>query len=124
MKDAKKSILVMDDSSIVLDTLRAVLEASGYGVTTVASLSELESARASIHPDLFILDVQMPEAFGDDVARVLREVKSVQAPILLFSSLNEDALAARAKDAELAGYVSKNAGLDALLERVSTLLAR
>jgi DNA-binding response OmpR family regulator len=118
----KQSILIMDDSPIVLETLRAVLEASGYAVTTVANLTELESARVSSHPDLFILDVQMPEAFGDDVGRVLREVKRVDAPILLFSGLPEAALAERTRDAELAGFVPKTAGLDALIDRVRALL--
>jgi two-component system torCAD operon response regulator TorR len=124
MTDAKKTILVMDDSHVVLDTLRAVFEGAGYDVATVANLDELESARKGVKPDLFILDVQMPEAFGDDVARVLREVKRVNAPILLFSGLSEDVLAARARDAALAGYVSKNAGLGALLARVESMLGK
>jgi DNA-binding response OmpR family regulator len=122
MTAAKKTILVMDDSTIILETLRAVFEGAGYGVATASNLAELEAARATVQPDLLVLDVQMPEAFGDDVGRVLRDVKRVNAPILLFSSLADEALAERVRDAELAGYVSKNAGLGALLERVTAML--
>jgi DNA-binding response OmpR family regulator len=119
---AKKHVLIMDDSTIVLDTLRVVLEGAGYAVTTAADLTQLEAARAGGAPDLFILDVQMPEAFGDDVARVLREVRRVAVPILLFSSMDEAALRARAEDAELAGFVSKSGGLGPLVARVKELL--
>jgi two-component system OmpR family response regulator len=112
----------MDDSMVILETLRAVLENAGYDVTTAANLRELEDVRALVTPDLFVLDVQMPEAYGDDVARVLREVRQVSVPILLFSSLDDEALATRAREAELDGFVSKNRGVGPLLERVRAIL--
>jgi len=122
MIDGKKMIIVMDDSTIVLETLRMLFEASGYAVSTASDLAELEAVRARAEADLFILDVQMPEAFGDDVARVLRDVRRVNVPILLFSSLEEAALRERARDAEVDGYVSKNGGVAPLLARVAALL--
>jgi DNA-binding response OmpR family regulator len=122
MSSARKTVLVMDDSAIVRDTLAAVLEASGFAVRTAATLDELEAQRAACSPDLYILDVQMPEAFGDDVGLVLRDVQQVGVPILLFSSLDEKLLAQRASEAGLSGYVSKSAGLPALLARVGALL--
>ena len=122
MSSARKTVLVMDDSAIVRDTLAAVLEASGFAVRTAATLDELERQRAECSPDLYILDVQMPEAFGDDVGLVLRDVRQVGVPILLFSSLDEKLLARRAHEAGLSGYVSKAAGLPALIARVGTLL--
>jgi DNA-binding response OmpR family regulator len=119
---AQKTILVMDDSVIVLETLKAVFEANGYTVRTAENLTELEAARAGGEPDLFVLDVQMPEAFGDDVAQVLRDVRSVKRPIFLFSSLEETVLAARAAEAQVDGWVSKSAGVLALLARVRSAL--
>jgi DNA-binding NarL/FixJ family response regulator len=64
----------------------------------------------------------VPEAFGDDVGLVLRDVQQVGVPILLFSSLDEKLLARRASEAGLTGYVSKSAGLPALIARVGALL--
>jgi CheY-like chemotaxis protein len=122
LEGRKKTIVVMDDSEIILETLRALFEAAGYSVSTACNLEELERVRANAKPDLFILDVQMPEAFGDDVARVLKEVRRVRTPILLFSSLEETALRERAEEAEVDGYVSKNSGVGPLLARVASLL--
>jgi DNA-binding response OmpR family regulator len=120
--DAKKTVLVLDDSVIVLETLDAVLRAGGFEVKTALTLEELERQRKSCQPDLFVLDVQMPEAFGDDVGQLLRDVRRVGVPIILFSSLSERALAERTAEAGLTGYVSKAAGVGALLERIQGIL--
>jgi DNA-binding response OmpR family regulator len=117
-----KLVLVMDDSALVLETVRAVLEQGGYAVATAENLEQLETECARAKPDLFVLDVQMPEIFGDDVGQVLREVRKMNVPILLFSSLEESDLARRAREAALDGYVTKRAGMGALLQRVVSLI--
>jgi two-component system response regulator PrrA len=122
MGEAKKTIVVMDDSEIVLETLRAVLEQQGLTVSTAINLAELETHLAASPPDLVVLDVQMPEVFGHDVGLVLKQVRKLRVPILLFSGLDDAVLAEHVQEAELDGYVSKNGGVGALLERVTTLL--
>jgi DNA-binding response OmpR family regulator len=119
---SRKNVLVVDDSSLVLDMVQAALEAEGYEVHTAQDLSTLEERRATNPPDLVILDVQMPEAFGDELGETMREVREVNAPMLLFSSLSDDDLARRAKNAGLAGWVSKKAGMRALVARVKDML--
>ena len=116
-----KTIVVMDDSAIVLDAVRMVLEAQGFAVRTAATLAELEARLGESAPDMFILDVQMPEMFGEDVAQVLRDVRDFRVPILLYSSVEESALAERARDAGVE-HLPKQAGTLALVERVRTIL--
>jgi len=118
---AEKTVLVLDDSPIVLETLAAAL-GTRFQVRTAENLDQLEKELAAFKPDLFVLDVQMPEAFGDDVAGVLRIVRKLKAPMILFSSLDEQSLAARAAEAGVEGYVSKDAGVPALVERVVQLI--
>ena len=118
----RKQILIMDDSALVLEMTRQALVAAGYDVICARDLAELDAHRASATPDLILLDVQMPEAFGDDIGMVLRAGRGVRVPILLFSNLDEHELAERARGAEIDGYVSKHAGLPALIERVRELL--
>lgn len=121
MMTDKRTIVVMDDSSIVLDATRAVLEANGYAVRAASNLAELETALTAVRPDLLVLDVQMPEMFGDDVAQVLRHVRSLAVPIVLFSDIDEKALADRAREAGVDGCVTKRAGMPALLAKVAQL---
>jgi DNA-binding response OmpR family regulator len=117
-----KTILVFDDSPLVLGLMRAALEAEGYRVEVASDLRGFERHRSSLTPDLILLDVQMPEVFGDDIAITLREWHNVRVPILLVSSLEESQLAERAVEAEADGYVTKAAGMPALVKRCKELL--
>jgi DNA-binding NarL/FixJ family response regulator len=68
------------------------------------------------------MDVQMPEAFGDDVAMVLRAAREIDAPIYLLSTLDEAELKRRATEAEIEGYISKQIGVEAIIARVRQIL--
>lgn len=120
---AQKNVLILDDSEVVLDIARKYLQDAGYFVSTALSLEEFDRHKATREPDLILLDVQMPELEGDDLGRTLRSERGVTVPILLFSTLDDDELRERAAAAGLNGFVSKNAGLEALVAEVQLLLS-
>jgi len=119
----RKKVLIFDDSPLVLELTQQALERAGYAVATALDLTAFETVRASIAPDLILVDVQMPEAFGDDVASTLRGARGVRVPILLVSNLEDSELERRAREAEADGWVSKGAGLQELVRRVKELLS-
>jgi DNA-binding response OmpR family regulator len=112
----------MDDSRIVLEAAAAWLKDFGFAVRTAGDVRELDRQLEQGELDLIVFDVQMPEAFGSDLGGVLRKVRKITIPILLFSSLDDAVLAKLVKDADLDGYVSKNAGVQALVSRIAQLL--
>lgn len=114
-------ILVVDDSPLILNALRTAFEAEGMAVDTAVNLDQLEEHRKSTPPDAIVLDVQMPEAWGDDIAATLRAAYGVSVPILLMSSIEPEELADRAKEASVA-WVSKRDGLPRVVERVRSIL--
>ena len=120
---AQKSVLILDDSEVVLEIARKFLQDAGFFVSTALTLDEFDRHKATREPDIILLDVQMPELAGDDLGRTLRSERGVTAPILLFSTLEDDELRTRAAAAGLDGFVSKNAGLDVLVAEVQALLA-
>jgi DNA-binding response OmpR family regulator len=117
MDQTRKRILIVDDSQAALDTAQLVLEGAGFEVVAARSLAELVTALER-PVDLVLMDVEMPEADGDQLAITMREIRQVQAPIFLFSALDEETLAARAGEAGVDGYVCKLAGADAMVTRV------
>lgn len=118
----RKAILYFDDSPFALALTRAALEAAGFTVAIADDLTSFERQRMSFDPDLILVDVQMPEAFGDDVALTLREWHGVQVPILLVSGLEPNELASRAQQAQVSGYIWKGAGMAELVRRCRELL--
>ena len=119
-----KRILLMDDSTIFLDVTRAALEAVGYQVACASDLAELARVRDEAQTDLalVLMDVQMPEVFGDDVALTLRHAYGISVPIYLLSSLEDADLADRVKWAEIDGFISKNRGIEAVVEAVQRIV--
>jgi CheY-like chemotaxis protein len=117
----RRRILMVDDSPIVLEACKYALASIGYEVETRGGVEEL-GAKGAKGFDLILIDVQMPELFGDDVANVLRNVRSVDTPIYLYSTLPEPELRERAAEANIDGFISKNAGTPHLLEEVRRIL--
>jgi DNA-binding response OmpR family regulator len=122
MSDPRRIVLI-DDSDFFLDVLGTELEQAGYQVSSAHDLSELDAIKLDIEQaDLILMDVQMPEAYGDDVAAVFRQMRGVSRPILLLSSLPEAELADRAREAEIEGCIPKQIGAKQIVSRVNAYL--
>ena len=87
---AKHKILLVDDDKDFVDTIRTVLESSGYEVVAAYDGQGcLESAKAEA-PDVIVLDIMM-RTVGDGmyVAQHLREDEATKGiPIIVVSSIN------------------------------------
>jgi CheY-like chemotaxis protein len=121
---AKRTILVLDDSPLALAVTRAALESAGFTVVIAEDLTAFERERARCQPDLILVDVQMPEAYGDDIVATLLGAKVVDVPVVLFSSIEEPELARRTQEASATGYICKAAGMTELVRRCKEYLGR
>ena len=63
------TILVVDDSPDVLESLRQLLEPEGHRVLTASDGPEGIEIAAREHPHLMIVDYFMPEMTGEEVVR-------------------------------------------------------
>ena len=99
MSDKRKRVLIIDDSPLILEVARSMLEDNGFNVAVAMNVTDFEKARRADPPDLIIVDIQMPEMFGDDLAQTIRGAYGEKAPILFLSSLEEPELARRATEA-------------------------
>ena len=80
----EKKILIVDDEIDVLKVLEKGLAEEDYSVITADSGSAaLESAKSN-HPDLIILDLEMPDMYGGDIARMLKEDPEIQDTPIMF----------------------------------------
>ncbi len=84
---SKRKILVVDDSALVAEAVKAKLEANNYDVQLAYSGEEALDKVSGDVPDLMILDVYMPGIDGFEVCRRLREKPETQSlPIVMLSS--------------------------------------
>lgn len=118
-----KTVLVLDDSEILLDVVAAELAAAGFEVRKARDLEGFEGVRrATSRVDLVLLDVQMPEMFGDELGVVLKDVYGMSCPVMLLSSLEASELKRRVDRSGLDGYICKSDGMDHLVQRVKEIL--
>ena len=121
MAEAQKKILLVDDCEVTLLVEKVLLESRGYAVQTVSALSAFEDAVARFQPDVVLTDVQMPEASGVELCQRLKR-SSVQLPVVLVSSLDEQELQTYAREAGADGAISKAEGMEALGEKMDALV--
>ncbi len=69
----KNRILIVDDERDALFVLEKELTARGYAVIAADNGKEAMLLAKSKRPDLIILDLEMPDMYGGDLTRILRE---------------------------------------------------
>lgn len=115
-----KRIVLIDDSEMVLESVALALEDAGFDVTTMTEPNREEIA-GDKPASLILMDVNMPQMFGDDMVDFLQEAWGVRAPLYLFSDIPEDELRARSEEAGADGYLCKGWGMDRIVDTVRSL---
>lgn len=124
MKDGKYVVQYVEDDADYRDSVRTVLEKSGYTVIEAASGEEGLRQFKTERPDLVILDLMMEEV--DTGTAMVRDLKiaGCTVPIIVTSSAG-DALHMSTDYTELglAGVLQKPVDFDALLSLIKSKLS-
>jgi CheY-like chemotaxis protein len=81
------AILVVDDHDGFRALARMMLELAGFTVAEAASGTEATQAARAIRPCLVLLDIQLPDLDGFEVARRLSEQE--HRPVIVLTSTRE-----------------------------------
>jgi DNA-binding NarL/FixJ family response regulator len=112
-------LLLVDDHALFRQSLHSLLAASGYEVVGMAAdgLEALQQARA-LHPDLILMDIDMPGCDGLAATRLIKaEMPEVKIVMLTVSSNDEHLFEAVKSGAS--GYLLKSQSADRFLELIS-----
>jgi len=117
-------ILYIEDNAANRLLVRRILEAEGFSVAeAVDGPTGLSTAAAEV-PDLILLDINLPEIDGYELARRLRSMPNLQAvPILAITANVMRGDRERSLAAGCSGYIQKPIYVDRLPEQVRSVLA-
>lgn len=114
------TVVIVDDHADFREAAAALLEAEGFTV-----IGEAADGRAAIdaveqlHPEVVLLDVQLPDLDGFDVSERLAACREPPA-VVLVSSREKEAYGSRLRAVDVRGFISKRElsgpALAALLE--------
>ncbi len=116
-------ILIADDESLRVMSLKGQLETLGHKVVAEAANGK-EAVRLAqeLKPDMAILDIKMPEMDGIEAAQKITEERPI--PIILLTAYSERELAERAAMANVSAYLMKPVSEQDLLPAIALAVQR
>lgn len=116
-------ILIADDHMIVRQGLRLLLEKMQDMEVIAEAANGYEAIRLAheLHPDVIIMDMQMPEMDGVDAARkIMKNDPAIK--IIILSMMLDRACVAEALKAGVKGYVVKDCAAENLVDAIRTAM--
>lgn len=89
LDNSKKTILVVDDESSILDLLKFNLEKEGFNFISAEDGEEGINKVLNEKPDLLLLDVMIPKMDGLSVCKKIRQ-ENINIPIIMLSARGEE----------------------------------
>jgi CheY-like chemotaxis protein len=116
-------IVVIDDSKLMRNLLRHILEQAGHEVDTWEDVaaSEIHERVSGANPDLVITDYQMPGCNGLTVAKLVRKAKP-GLPVVVLTATHDPAVMGALKSQEVSHILHKPLREEELLEVVAQAL--
>ncbi len=122
MKKAIIKVVITDDHPLVIKGLQNMLDHVAHVaiIDTCQNGAELLTSLEKNIPDVLLLDIQMPDQNGDELARIIKkEYHSVR--ILALTGFDTPFYVRSMLQSGCLGYLIKNTGQKTLLEAIETV---
>lgn len=114
-----KRIFLLEDDHGIREVIELILELESYQVTSFETVEAFMMGNTNEVPDLFILDVMLPDGNGIQVCRELKSVGK-NSPILMMSAHSTAFEVENACEAE--AFIAKPFDINNLVETVKKLM--
>ena len=122
MTTEKYTILVIEDDPSITQLVKMYLEQSGYRVLVATDGAEGIAMHTREHPDLLVLDIQLPKVDGREVLREIRQWSAT--PVMLLTARNTENDRVDGLESGADDYISKPFSPREFVSRVKAILRR
>ena len=118
-----KTVLVVEDNELNMKLFHDLLEAHGYTIVqTRNGLEAIDLAREH-HPDLILMDIQLPEVSGLEVTKWLKEDDDLRTiPVIAVTAFAMKGDEERIRQGGCEAYLSKPISVNSFIETVKTFI--
>lgn len=121
--EVKKTILLVDDVSVIVHLMEAHLRSLNYEVVSAKDGKEGLRKCKTLKPDLMLLDLMLPKIDGFEVCRVIKnDPETKDTKIIVASSKNKKEDVLKCYEAGIDDYMVKPFSMQELEQRVKKLL--
>lgn len=121
----KIEIIIADDHMMILEGLKQLLELDGT-MKVIAEANDGEEClnllNKKIHPDILLLDINMPKKNGIEVLEYIKQNK-IPVKVLILTVHNEVEYLLKAVDIGIDGYLLKDSSYDELKEAIDVVIS-
>ncbi|MCC6931732.1 MAG: sigma-54-dependent Fis family transcriptional regulator [Deltaproteobacteria bacterium] len=116
-------VLIADDDSDALQTLKTLLENRGMAVVTAGSGQDAWHLAQKCNPSLILLDINMPKLSGYDVLRKLKAHEELKyIPVIFLTARNEIEEISAGLNLGANDYITKPYRIDELISRINAFI--
>jgi len=117
------NVLIVDDNQYLREILATMLRFSGYEISQAANGSEALKMAVSAKPNVILLDIQLPDMKGADVARAIRtQLASAHIPIIGCSAFLGGHWRQQALHAGMVDYLEKPIPLEVIQAKIKEFI--
>ena len=125
MPESKKQVLVVDDELHITTLLCAALKVNGYEVCTACDGVEALELIDLKHPDLILLDIQMPRMDGWQVCEKLKGQEATKdIPLIIVTAYGQKENREKSLKLGADDFITKPFEISHLIERVKKFLQK
>lgn len=117
-----KKILIIEDDESIRKELEELLSNAGYVALTLEGTTNMLDDILSIHPDLILLDINIPYMNGEVLLKNLRKVSNI--PVIMVTSKNTEIDEVLSMSYGADDYITKPYNPTILLLRIGAVLKR
>jgi CheY-like chemotaxis protein len=118
----RRTIMVVDDNAEHRDLVREILEPLGFNILLAADAANCLALSRDLTPDLYLLDISMPDMNGWELARKLRADGFLQPRIIILSANIGETRPPAIEDQPHNDAIAKPFDLRQLVERIGVQL--
>jgi len=125
MEATSPKIMVVDDDEDFTNLYKTALKAAGFEATAVNQSTAAIEMAYLVQPDVFVIDIMMPEIDGFQLCRMLRDDERFKyTPIIIVTALTDVDSKLVAMGAGANDYLTKPFQVDVLKARIRALLEK
>jgi two-component system, cell cycle response regulator DivK len=120
----QKRVLIVEDNELNMKLFNDLLEAHGYGtLQTKDGMEALRMARQH-HPDLILMDIQLPEVSGLEVIKWLKEDDNLAAiPVIAVTAFAMKGDEEKIRNGGCEAYIAKPISVASFMRAVERFLS-